>query len=252
MAERDPRPFADRPDWAGDRRIALAAEYVFGNAAIRRLGAERWFVNFSVAVTTCWILSELELDEYLAGRDVEFPVDVGARAGVAANAARRELLTGRPTAEPGDLPDLSSASGVIDWVAQASRRGPQLRLSYVDGPELVDVGVLGDRVATKGGTPYIAETSISGRKQSPSWSTLPDAHGRPRHGDQARPPRGRTRVKAQQQLLSLQLTVSATIFGFAISRPGMPTRRFAQPTRQTGSRNRLCQRRMSSVASWSG
>jgi hypothetical protein len=28
-------------------------------------------------------------------------------------------------------------------------------------------------------------------------------------------------VKAQQQLLSLQLTVSATIFGFAISRPGM-------------------------------
>ncbi|MER5705250.1 hypothetical protein ABT023_25360 [Micromonospora sp. NPDC002296] len=29
------------------------------------------------------------------------------------------------------------------------------------------------------------------------------------------------RVKAQQQLLSLQLTVSAAIFGFAISRPGM-------------------------------
>lgn len=29
------------------------------------------------------------------------------------------------------------------------------------------------------------------------------------------------RVKAQQQMLSLQLTVSAAIFGFAISRPGM-------------------------------
>ncbi|MDG9675806.1 hypothetical protein [Micromonospora sp. DH14] len=28
-------------------------------------------------------------------------------------------------------------------------------------------------------------------------------------------------IKAQQQLLSLQLTVSATIFGFAISRSGM-------------------------------
>jgi hypothetical protein len=188
--------------WAGDRRIALAAEHVFGTAAIRHLGAERWFVNFSVAVTTCWILSELELDEYLAGRDVEFPVDVGVlridwrveprtlrklvdhttelactdglpasvrslagfiarrhlpqQTGAAADAARRELLTGRPTAEPGDLPDLSSAAAVIDWVAQASRRGPQLRLSYFGGPDLVDVGVLGKRVATKGGTPYTA------------------------------------------------------------------------------------------------
>lgn len=198
--------------------IALAAERVFGTAAIRRLGAERWFVNFSVAVTTCWILSELEEDEYFAGRDVEFPVDVGAlridwrveprslrklvdhttelactdglpasvrslagfiarrhlpqQAGAAANAARRELLTGRPTAEPGDLPDLSSAAAVIDWVAQASRRGPQLRLSYFGGPDLVDVGVLGKRVATKGGTPYTAALNHCSR---------PRAFGRVQH-----------------------------------------------------------------------
>ncbi|MET8204286.1 hypothetical protein [Micromonospora taraxaci] len=189
--------------WAGDRRIAIAADHVFGRAAIRRLGAERWFVNFSVAVTTCWILSELELDEYLAGRDVEFPVDVGAlridwrvepktlralvdhttelactdglpasvrslagfiarrhlpqQTGAAADAARRELLTGRPTAEPGDLPNLSSAVTVIDWIAQASRRGPQLRLSYIGGPGLLDVGVLGKHAVSEGGgTPYRA------------------------------------------------------------------------------------------------